>query len=119
MTTAEIAHRLHSLVETGEYDKAYDELFDSNVVAKEPQLVQLGLAEVKGIDAVKGKVQALSAGIAQLNSREMSVPIITDKHIAFTNKVEATMKDGSAFQLNEICLYTVDQGKIVSEEFIY
>ncbi len=119
MTTEQIAHRLHELVEASNYDQAYDELFAKEAIAKEPQLAEMGLAEIKGIEAIKGKIQALSGGIASLDKRVLSVPIVTDSHIAFTNEVAATMKDGSQFQLNEICLYTVSEGKIVSEEFIY
>ncbi len=119
MTIEQIAQRLHELVEAGNYHQAYDELFAIDAVAKEPQLAEMGIAEVNGIEAIKAKVEALSGGIASLDKRELSTPIITDKHIAFTNKVAATMKDGSRFELNEICLYTVESGKIVTEEFIY
>ncbi|MEO1654461.1 MAG: nuclear transport factor 2 family protein [Bacteroidota bacterium] len=119
MTNQEIATRLHELVKAGEYFQAYEELFSPEVVAREPQLAQMGLGEVKGLEAVKNKVAQLGAGISELISREMSNPIITDSHIAFTNIVQAKMKDGSDFNLSEICLYQVENGKIVSEEFIY
>ncbi|MEM7514479.1 MAG: nuclear transport factor 2 family protein, partial [Bacteroidota bacterium] len=98
---------------------AYDELFHENAVALEPQLAEMGLAEVEGLAAIKEKVGTLSQGISEMISREMSAPIVTDSHIAFTNVVKAKMKDGNDFSLSEICLYKVDNGKIVSEEFIY
>lgn len=119
MTTQTIASRLHELVTAGDYNTAYDELFSPDAVALEPQLAEMGLGEVKGVAAIKEKVAMLSANIAGLNSREMSQPIITSSHIAFTNIVDATMKDGSDFWLSEICLYQVADGKIISEEFIY
>ncbi|MEO1051586.1 MAG: nuclear transport factor 2 family protein [Bacteroidota bacterium] len=119
MTNQEIANRLHQLVKAGDYFTAYDELFDKDVVAKEPQLEAMGLGEVKGIDSVKDKVAKLGEGVAELISREMSTPIVTDKHIAFTNIVKAKLKDGGDFNLSEICLYEIQEGKIVSEEFIY
>lgn len=119
MTTQTIANRLHELVLAGDYNTAYDELFSADAVALEPQLAEMGMAEVKGVEAIKEKVGMLSANIAGLNSRELSDPIVTDSYIAFTNTVDATMNDGSAFQLSEICLYKVTGGKIISEEFIY
>lgn len=119
MTNQEIANRLHSLVKAGDYFTAYDELFSTNVVAIEPQLSEMGLAEVKGLEAVKEKVATLGQGIEELISREMSAPIVTDSHIAFTNTVKARLKDGHEFNLSEICLYKVADGKIISEEFIY
>lgn len=119
MTNQEIANRLYELVKAGDYFTAYSELFSVNVVAKEPQLAEIGLAEVRGVDAVKEKVARLGAGVVELTSREMSDPIVTDSHIAFTNIVKGKLQDGNDFNLSEICLYRVEEGKIVSEEFIY
>ena len=119
MTIQTIANRLHALVEAGDYFTAYDELFHPEAKALEPQLAEMGMGEVTGVTAIKEKVGMLSENIASLNSRELSTPIVTESHIAFTNIVDATMKDGSGFQLSEICLYKVEDGKIISEEFIY
>ncbi len=119
MQMQDIAQRLHHLVKTGEYFTAYDELFSPEVVALEPQLAAMGLEEVQGLDAVKKKVAQLGEGIAELVSREMSDPIVTGSYIAFTNKVHAKLKDGQDFRLDEICLYRVEDGKIISEEFVY
>ncbi len=119
MTIKEIANRLHELVKQGDYATAYNELYDEAIVAKEPQLADMGLAEVRGLEAVKNKVATLAEGISELISREMSDPIVTERHIAFTNIVNAKLKSGDSFELNEICLYEVKDGVIVSEEFIY
>ncbi|MEO0899805.1 MAG: SnoaL-like domain-containing protein [Bacteroidota bacterium] len=119
MNNEQIAARLHELVKAGDYFTAYDELFDNNAVAIEPQLAQMGLGEIKGLDAIKNKVGSLGEGIEALVSREMSAPIISANHIAFTNIVQAKMKDGSDFNLSEICLYEVKEGKIISEQFFY
>lgn len=119
MTTKEIAIRLHEYVNTAQYDKAFDELFAKDSVAIEPQLKEMGLERVEGIENIKNKVNTLSQGITELISREMSEPICSDTHIAFTNLVKAKMADGSEFNLSEICLYEVKDGKIISESFIY
>lgn len=119
MNNQEIAERLHKLVEQGDYFTAYDELFSPDAVALEPQLMEMGLGEVKGISAIKDKVEQLGAGIESIVSRSMSQPIVTSTHIAFTNIVHARMKDGNDFRLSEICLYKTEGGKIISEEFIY
>lgn len=119
MTTQEIANRLHELVKAGDYFTAYDELFAPDAKAIEPQLASMGLGEIRGIPAIKEKVGKLSEGIAELVSREMSAPIISANHIAFTNIVKAKMKDGSEFNLSEICLYEVQDDKIISEQFFY
>ena len=119
MNNQQIADRLWQLVDQGNYDQAYDELFHPEVVAIEPQLSEMGLGEVTGIPAVKQKVAALSGGIGEIISREMSSPIVSANHIAFTNIVAAKGKDGSNINISEICLYTVENGKIISEQFFY
>lgn len=119
MTTQQIANQLHALVQSGNYFTAYDELFHPELVASEPQLSGMGMGEVKGINAVKNKVGKLSEGIAELVSRDMSEPIVSDHHIAFTNIVKAKMKDGNEFNLSEICLYEVKEGEIISEQLFY
>ena len=119
MTTHQIASRLHQLVAAGDYFTAYDELFSPDAKAIEPQLAEMGLGEIQGIPAVKEKVSKLSSGIAELLSREISDPIVSASHIAFTNIVKAKLKDGNEFNLSEICLYEVKDGKITSERFFY
>ncbi|MCI4671233.1 MAG: nuclear transport factor 2 family protein [Bacteroidia bacterium] len=119
MTNQELATRLYDYVQRGEYFEAYDELFSAEAKAIEPQLAQMGLGEVVGREAIKAKVGQMSEGIAELISREMSAPIVSAKHIAFTNIVKARMKDGNEFSLSEICLYEVEEGKIISEQFFY
>ncbi len=119
MTNQQIATRLHELVQQGAYNTAYDELFSPDAKAIEPPLAGMGLGEVQGIAAVKAKVAQLGAAVAELTSREMSPPIVADRHIAFTNIVKGKQQDGSDFYLSEVCLYEVQDGKIVSEQFFY
>lgn len=119
MNIEQIAARLHALVKAGDYFTAYDELFAPDAKAIEPQLAQMGLAEIQGLDAIKQKVGTLSEGIAELVSREMSDPVVSANHIAFTNIVQAKLKDGNDFNMSEICLYEVQEGKIISEQFFY
>lgn len=119
MNIQEIAKRVHELTKAGEYFTAYDELYASDAIAYEPQLVEMGLGEVKGKEALKEKVEKLGSGVAELISREMSEPIVSANHIAFTNIVKAKLKDGNDFNMSEIILLEVRGGKIVSERFHY
>ena len=119
MSTQEIADRLHQLVEAGDYFTAYDELFTEDAREIEPQLSEMDLGEIQGIPAIKQKVGSLSAGIETLLSRDMSAPIVSANHIAFTNIVKAKLKDGNEMNLSEICLYEVQDGKMISEQFFY
>lgn len=107
------------MVKEGDYFTAYDELFDVNATAIEPQLSAMNLDKVIGIPAIKNKVGALSEGISELISRKMSAPITSANHIAFTNIVKAKLKDGNEMNLSEICMYEVQNGKIISEQFFY
>lgn len=119
MQNQEIAQKLQDYISSGDYENAYDQLFDQNAVAIEPQLSHLNFSEVTGIEAIKQKVAALGEHISELFSRELSEPIVTNTHIAFTNIVHGKMKNEEEFRMSEICLYEVKNGKIVKEEFIY
>jgi hypothetical protein len=48
-----------------------------------------------------------------------SEPIVTANHIAVAREMDMTVKGFGRIQLNEIMLYEVKDGQIVSEQFFY
>ena len=118
MTTVQIASRLHELVKAGDAHTAYQELFAPNAVAIEPKFP--GFERVEGLENITKKVETMIDAIDTIRHRSVSEAIVTgDNHIAMSIEIDATMKDGRPFQLNEIALYEVQDGKIISEQFFY
>lgn len=118
MTVQEIAARLHELVKQGDNATAYTELFAENAVAIEPNFP--GFEHVEGLDNIRKKGEVLISSVQEIRSRVVSDHIIVgDNHISLGISLDATLKDGSHFKFSEVVLYTVVEGKIISEQFYY
>lgn len=117
MTTQDIANRLVELCREGNYDAAHAELFASNAVSIEPEGAPLVRAE--GIDAIKEKGKMFQEAVAEIHGGYVSDPIVAGKYISLSMGMDVTMKDGTRNQMDEVCLYEVKDGKIVTEQFFF
>jgi len=118
MKVQEIADRLHELVKQGDNATAYTELFAENAVAREPNFP--GFEHVEGLDNIRKKGEALISNVKEIRSRVVSENVIVgDNHISLGISLDAILKDGSPFKFSEVVLYTVVEGKIISEQFYY
>ena len=117
MTTQEIANRLVELCRAGQYAQAHDELYSESAMSIEP--VESMASTVDGLEAIKEKTKNFQARIQEIHSSETGDPIVTGKYISMIGKIDATMQDGNKMVIDEICLYKVEDGKIISEQFFY
>ncbi|PRX53995.1 nuclear transport factor 2 family protein [Flagellimonas meridianipacifica] len=117
MTNQEIANRLVALLREGKFNEVYDELFHPEAHHIEPQSEHF--ANVKGVEAIKAKDAAMGEHLAGIESMEVGEAIVASKHIAIPYKLTANLKDGNQMALDEIIVYEVKNGKIVSEQFFY
>jgi ketosteroid isomerase-like protein len=117
MTNKEVATRLVALLREGKFFDVYDELFHEDAHHIEPQSEHF--SNVKGVAAIKAKDTAMSEHIAEIESMEVGNAIVASKHIAILYKLSAKLKDGNTINLDEIIVYEVHDGKIISEQFFY
>lgn len=117
MTNQEVAIRLIGLLREGKFFDVYDELFHEDAHHIESQSEHF--SDVKGVAAIKAKDTVMSEHIAGIESMEVGDAIVASKHIAIPYKLSASLKDGNAIQLDEIIVYEVNNGKIVSEQLFY
>ena len=61
----------------------------------------------------------MSEHIEGIDSMEVGDAIIALKHIAIPYKLSAKLKGGNSINLDEIIVYEINEGKIVSEQFFY
>ena len=106
MTTQEIAQRLVELCRKGEWETAQKELFSNDAVSIEPYATP---AFEKG-----HKFETMAE---QLHSASTSEPLVAGNAIAFTLTMDVTMKGRPRETWNELCVYEVKDGKIISEQF--
>jgi len=117
--TKQIANKLVELCRNGEYSKAYDELFAKDAVAIEPENSQVPEKRTEGIEAFKQKDKQFMDMIKEIHASTVSEPLVTGNHIAVTYNMDVTMKDGNRMPMDEVAVYKVEDGKIVSQQFFY
>jgi ketosteroid isomerase-like protein len=119
MTTQEVADRLVKLCKQGNFEGALGELYSADVVSMEAGAPPGQSRETKGLEGVKAKGKWWVEN-HDVHSTVVEGPLVAATHFAVTFKLDVTFKPQSKrFQLEEIAVYKVKDGKIVYEEFFY
>ena len=117
MSTNEIANRLAELCRQGKWEEAQKELFANDAVSIEPHASPAFEKETKGLNAIIEKGKKFDAMTEKLHSVDVSEPLVAGNTIAFKLVMEITMKERPKESWEEICIYQVKDGKIISEQF--
>ena len=119
MSTAAIANDLVALCREGKNLEAIEKYYSDDIVSVESASSPDMPAEMRGIGAIKGKNQWWFEN-HEIHSAEANGPYVGENQFAVEFKLDATFKpSGKRFQLSEMALYTVEDGKIVHEHFYY
>lgn len=117
MTTQEIATRLVDLCRKGEYQTVYQELYSPDCVSIEPKGAPMEICE--GMEAMAAKGKAWNESMEEFHASSVGEPIVAGNHICMTMMVDATFKGRGRSKMDELCVYEVQDGKIVKEQFFY
>ena len=117
MNTNEIAKRLVELCRNSEWETAQKELFANDAKSIEPHSTPGFYKETKGLDAIIEKSKKWDSMVKETHGITVSEPVVADNSFACTMRMNITMKDGSHWDMTELCVYNVKDGKIISEEF--
>lgn len=117
MSTKEIAARLVELCKKGDFETAQSELFADDVVSVEPYATPDFEQETKGKQAVKEKGDKWNSMVETMHNMEVSDPLVADNSFACTMRMHVTMKEKGEWDMTELCVYEVKDGKIISERF--
>ncbi len=117
MNTQEVANRLVALCRSGENMKAINELYAPNIVSTE--MPGAPSPSVSGIDAVTKKSEEWYASVEEFHGSEISDPIVAGNHFSCSMKMDCTFKEQGRIQIEEMCMYEVNNGKITAEQFFY
>ena len=118
MTTKEVADKLVHLCSQGKFEEAMT-LYSPDIVSMEAGAPPGQSREAKGLAAVKAKGEWWAAN-HEVHSMKVEGPLVAGSHFAVTFKMDATFKPQSRrFQMDEVAVYKVADGKIVYEEFFY
>jgi len=119
MTTQEIGKRYVTLCQAGKNEVCLDELYAKDAVSVEAAAMP-GMERVaKGLDAIRAKSKSW-ADSNVVHSAEAMGPFPNDNRFAVRFTFDVTNKpSGRRMKMDEVGLFTVENGKITREEFFY
>ena len=120
MTTQQVAERYSQLTKENNYNGIYDELFALDAKNIEPpHVAAYGMQSVDGVDAIKKKGEVFNSQIVEMHGGYTSEPVVAGEYFTVAMGMDVTMKEAGRTKMDEIVVYHVKDGKIVSEEFFY
>ena len=117
MTTQEVANRLVELMRIGQVQQAQEELFSDDINSIEPDHAPIKSA--KGKEAVLAKGAQFASMIETRHGGSFSEPIVGGRYFSCAMTLDATFKGQGRMQMDEICVFEVKDGKIISEQFFF
>jgi hypothetical protein len=118
LTTQMVANRFNELAQQEKWFEIQDELFSDDVKSIDPpDSPYFGYAEGKA--NVRKKGEQFVKRITAAHRRFTTAPIVAGNHFAVGREVDITVEGLGRIQINELMVYEVQNGQIVSERFIY
>ena len=118
MTTEDIAVRLNELAQREKWFEIQDEFFADHVKSIDPPHSRyFGYAEGKA--SVRKKGEDFVRRITAVHRAYTTAPIVAGNHFTVGREMDITTEGYGRIEINEIMIYEVRDGLIVSEQFIY
>ena len=118
MTTREVAARFNELARQEKWFEIQDEFFADNVRSIDPPNSPY-FKYAEGKDPVRKKGEDFVKRIEAVHSAYTTEPIVSGNHFAVGREIDITVQGFGRIQINQIMLYEVKDGQIVSEQFFY
>lgn len=115
-----VAQTLVQYCRNGDSARALDELFHQDAVSVEAADLSGGGVEANGLDAIRGKHEWWDNAF-EMHSASAEGPFLHGANaFGVIFEMDATHKEtGERNAMRELAVYTVNDGKIVREEFYY
>ena len=118
MSVEQVANRLVELCRQGDFETCHNELYSEQAISIEPKGATV--ERVEGIAAIKEKGELWKNMIKETHANEIGNPVIAENFFAVPWKMEVTYQGATEpISMEEICVYQVKEGKIVSEQFFF
>ena len=117
MTTAEVAQKLVDYCRQGQFEEAVKDLYSNEIVSVEPDGAPV--KEVRGLEGVIQKGQQFNEMVESFHGMEVSDPVVAGEFFSCSMKMDVTFKGAPRMSMEEVCLYKVNDGKVVYEEFFF
>lgn len=118
MNTEQVAQKVVELCRKQAWKEAIDTLYADDIVSVEARSMDGGLPETHGIEGVR-KNEDWWSDHMELHSSIVSGPFVAHDRFVVRFDLDVTNKDSKKrFQISQVGVYTVKDGKIVREEFL-
>ena len=118
LATKDVAARFSKLAKEEKWFEIQEELFADNVKSVDPPGSPY-FKYAEGKDAVRKKGENFVQRIEAAHKRHTTEPVIAGNHFAVGREVDITVRGHGRIKIDEIMLYEVKDGKIISEQFFY
>jgi hypothetical protein len=118
LTTEQVASRFNELAQQEKWFEIQEELFAENVKSIEPPS-SIHLPNAEGKAAVRKKGEEWVKRIESVQRRATTPPIVAGNHFAVGREIDITVQGIGRVQVNQVMLYEVKNGEIISERFFY
>jgi hypothetical protein len=118
MTTAQIAARFNELAQQEKWFEIQDELFAENVISIEPPQSPY-LKNAEGKVTVRQKGEDWVSKITAFHGAYTTAPVVAGNHFAIGRGFDLDVTGFGRVKIDEVIVYEVKAGKIISEQFFY
>jgi len=121
MTTQQVADKYIELFKQRKVADIHNTFYHENVICTEPEhAAAMGIPTItKGLAAVQEKSKSMQEKIAEMHSFHCSEPIVGGNYFSVAMGRDISMKNGQRMKTDEIGVFGVRDGKIISETFFY
>jgi len=112
-TINEIANRLASLCEQHKFLQAYEELYSDHAVSIDPLNENEPL---EGLPALIERERQFLA-LTEIHAVEVGEPSFAGNYFCVTLSMDFTPTELDRRKIEELCVYKVENGKIISQQF--
>lgn len=75
--------------------------------------------DVIGLDMLLEKSAQFASDIKEFHASSVSDPVVAGNHFSCNLMIDFTKQNGERMKMEEICVYEVQDGKIIKEQFFY
>ncbi|MEX6686402.1 nuclear transport factor 2 family protein [Danxiaibacter flavus] len=117
-TTQEVADRFNELAQQEKWFEIQDELFADDAKSIEPPASPY-FKNAEGKTAIRAKGEEFLKHVTAAHELKTSGPIVTGNHFAVGRTTDIDVNGFGRVRIDQIMLYEVKDGKIISEQFFY
>lgn len=118
MTTEQVAARFNELAKQEKWFEIQEELFSDHIRSIDPpNSAYFKYAEGKA--DVRKKGEEFVKKIEAVHKARTTEPIVAGNYFAVGRELDMSVQGFGRIQINEIMLYEVKDGQVISEQFFY